>query len=419
MRAIPEADSLRDDLRKQLDVSRHQCDTLLEELDEARREIDSLHATADPSWPSQRKQKIGAGASPTAEAADRASPAPPASGRLRVIFAALTTSEAALQACFAADPDPAFDIEHALEEELGEMREIRRRAAALAMHGMALMQRFHGALPKSMMMRVYTAAWRPTKAGAADASADAAVPAIARVYYGRRWLQVVLTVLWLIGATCFFTVVFDCFEAGSTQEWLASTATVLMLPIIAYIVASLNAKTVRILLTQFQTLYVVCSTITTLLVFGFKNICPSVYLPGSLVVLTSNVCCLFQDADTLAVMKAAYSLQGQTLAKRKVNGTVQRQLDKHQKSIMEAADGLMPPSPVGLAANAVAPGPAAEPAGRTWLRLPRVVVEELRLGADPGNFRLIPGPPILSQWERPALVKNKCTRGTGGPAQMI
>lgn len=131
----------------------------------------------------------------------------------------------------------------------------------------------------------------------------------------------------------------------------------------------------------------VCSTITTLLVFGFKNICLSVYLPGSLVVLTSNVCCLFQDADTLAVMKAAYSLQGQTLAKRKVKGTVQRQLDKHQKSIMEAADGLMPPSPVGLAANAVAPGPAAEPAGRTWEEraLSLNVVVPMRTAGQPSD----------------------------------
>jgi tRNA A37 threonylcarbamoyltransferase TsaD len=53
--------------------------------------------------------------------------------------------------------------------------------------------------------------------------------------------------LWLIGATCFFTVVFDRFEAGSAQEWLASAATVLTLPIIVCVGASLNAKTVRAL----------------------------------------------------------------------------------------------------------------------------------------------------------------------------
>jgi hypothetical protein len=270
--------------------------------------------------------------------------------------------------------------------------------------------------------------------------------------------------LWLIGATCFFTVVFDRFEAGSAQEWLASAATVLTLPIIVCVGASLNAKTLRTLTTQFQTLYVlvnvigfvclllflfrdhpakllastfmvpsyamsgcldafveggrvlnsriffvlnivttlailvlmsfklgaftdytfelstftfvassmVCSTISTLLVFGLKNICLSVYRPGSLVVLTSSVCCLFLDADTLAVLKAAYSLQGQTLGKRKANKTVQRQLNKHKESIMEAADALMLASPLprprGPAMCAVAPRPAAEPAetGKTW-----------------------------------------------------
>jgi hypothetical protein len=102
----------------------------------------------------------------------------------------------------------------------------------------------------------------------------------------------------------------------------------------------------------FVTSSMVCSTITTLLVFGFKNVGLSFYRPGSLVVLVSAVCCLFLDADTLAVMKMAYSLQGQTLGKHKRNKTVERQLKKHKKSIMEAASALM------LGSNGVAPAPA-------------------------------------------------------------
>ena len=70
--------------------------------------------------------------------------------------------------------------------------------------------------------------------------------------------------------------------------------------------------------------------------------------------LTSSVCCLFLDDDTLALLKAAYSLQNQTLGKRKRNTTVDRQLKKHKKSIMEAAGALL------LGASGVAPAPTAE-----------------------------------------------------------
>ena len=110
----------------------------------------------------------------------------------------------------------------------------------------------------------------------------------------------------------------------------------------------------------------VCSTITTLLVFGVKNICLSFYRPGSLVVLTTPVCCLFLDADTLAVLKAAYSLQGQSLGKHKANKTVERQLRKHRESIIAAADGLMLAAPLGPAATTVAPAPKVEPADEKW-----------------------------------------------------
>ena len=270
-RALSEADSLKDDLIKQLDASRQECDDLIEELDAARRRIDSLQTTAHPARAFQGNQSAEAGASTSAEAADRPSPAPP--GRLWAISAALATSKAALQACLDADSDPAVDFEQASEEERGEMREIHRRAATLAMHGMALMQTYYGALLPSMMTRVYGAAWRPTKAGRADASADSLVPAIARVHLRRPWLQAVLTDLWLIGATCFLTVVFHRFEAGSAQEWLASSATVLTLPAIICTGAGLNAKTIRTLLKQFQTLYVLVNVIGffCLILFLFRD----------------------------------------------------------------------------------------------------------------------------------------------------
>jgi hypothetical protein len=109
-----------------------------------------------------------------------------------------------------------------------------------------------------------------------------------------------------------------------------------------------------------------CSPITTLIVFGSKNLCLSFYRPGSLVVLTSSVCCLFLDADSLAVLKAAYSLLGQTLGKRAANRTVARQLEKHRQSIVVAAGALAPERPRGPAAAAVLAAPATEPADETW-----------------------------------------------------
>jgi hypothetical protein len=314
----------------------------------------------------------------------------------------------------------------------------------MAMLGMAIMQKYYGALQPATLRRVHAAAWRPREAGGLDASGDSVVPAISRVYFRSLPLRVCLPLLWLIGMPCAFAVAFDGFEAGSTQEWVASVAAALVLPLTVCNGASLNAKTVRALLTEFQMLYVmvnvlgfsclllfllrdhpakmvafglvlpslllaglqdawveggrvlnsrvfftltvasyllllalvslelgaytdytfelstfafvassmVCSTITTLLVFGCKNLGLSFYRPGSLVVLVSTVCCVFLDADTLAVLKAAYSLQGQTLGKHKRNKTVERQLKKHKKSIMEAAGALM------LGASGVKPAPA-------------------------------------------------------------
>ena len=65
-----------------------------------------------------------------------------------------------------------------------------------------------------------------------------------------------MPLLWIVGIACLFSVLFDRFEAGSAQEWIACFAVTLTFPSIVCIVASLNAKTVRRLLKEFETLYV-------------------------------------------------------------------------------------------------------------------------------------------------------------------
>ena len=79
--------------------------------------------------------------------------------------------------------------------------------------------------------------------------------------------------LYLIGAACAFAVLFDGFEAGSLQEWVACAAAALMLPNIVCNGASLNTKTVRALLTEFQTLYVIVNVLGffCLLLFLFRD----------------------------------------------------------------------------------------------------------------------------------------------------
>jgi hypothetical protein len=356
-----------------------------------------------------------------------------------------------VRACLA-ELGPAVDFEQASDEELGEMRQIRNHAAHLAMEGIAIMIMYFGALRQSMLRRVHVATWRPRGVGGLDAAADAMVPTIARAYFRSRLLRLLLSLLWLIGTTCSLCVSFDRFEHGSVEEWLACATGALMLPLTVCVGASLNAQTVRSLLKEFQTFYVLvnvpvlavmclvlflfrdhpakmvcfslavpsfllagfidasveggrllnsrifftlniasmitflllvslklgaftdytfevstfafvassmaCSPITTLLVFGSKNLVLSFYRPGSLVVLTSSVCCLFLDVDTLAVLKAAYSLLGQTLGKRAANQTVARQLEQHRKSIAAAAGPLIPEAPRGPAAAAVPVIPA-------------------------------------------------------------
>jgi hypothetical protein len=75
---------------------------------------------------------------------------------------------------------------------------------------------------------------------------------------------------------------------------------------------------------------------------------------------------LFLDADSLAVLKAAYSLLGQTLGKRAANRTVARQLERHRQSIVAAAGALTLEGPRGPAAAAQMLSSVAEVAGETW-----------------------------------------------------
>ena len=339
----------------------------------------------------------------------------------------LVAMDSRLDACATAEIFPSHPTP--LQQEL--MRAVRSRAALLALRCMAIMQRCSSAVLPSALVRVHVGALRPREAGGKDPAADAVVPAICRLFFRSRlgpWLPTVGAVLlWLIGVTCHFLVFFDWFEPGSTHEWGASTAGALMLPVIACIGASLNAKTAQRMLKEFETLYVlayvlgmvclslflfrdrpakmaalscatpsfvlsgfldafpeggrllnsrtffvlnvaslllymalvslklgayadytfqvgtfgfvassmVCNSIATLLVFGVKNIALSFYEPGSLVVLVSAVCCVFLDADALAVLKGAYSLIGQSLGKYAPNKTIETYLKRQRLSMVE------------------------------------------------------------------------------------
>ena len=176
-----------------------QSDQLIKERDAALRQIDSLQKTH------VRTNQSGAtaGASASSENEDPTSRGSPPS-RLKCLRDVLAVSEAAVQACLP-DSDSAVDFEQASEEELREMREIRGHAALLAMLGMTLMEAYYNALPQSMIRRVHAAAWRPRKAGGADPSADAMVPAISRLLFRSLSLQLLLAVadwsgVWIFGA---------------------------------------------------------------------------------------------------------------------------------------------------------------------------------------------------------------------------
>ncbi len=212
-------------------------------------------------------------------------PGPSGLTKLSVI---LRSSGTAVHACLA-ELGPEVDFEQASDEELDEMRQIRSCAAALAVQGIAIMIMYFGALRQSMLRRVHVATYFPRQAGGLDAAADAVLPTIARVFFRSRLLQRLLPSVWFIGVTCYFCVAFDRFEHGSAEEWLACAASGLMLPVAVCIVASLNAKTVRSLLREFQTLYVLVNVLAfmCLVLFLFRDhspkmLCVSLSLPSLL-----------------------------------------------------------------------------------------------------------------------------------------
>jgi hypothetical protein len=479
------------DLLQELDICRRKCDLLeaqnaqlMKERAAARWQVGSDLVRSGA--PNESADAGASGSSSSCVQAGDSPPPPPSPSGLPLLHHTLTACEAALKACLD-DSCPTVDFDHAEEENLRKMRDIRGSAAIMAMLGITVMQKYYGALEPAMLRWVHAAAWRPREAGGLDATADSVVPAISRVYFRSLLLRLLLVGLGLIGFTCVFAVAFDGFEPGSTQEWVASAAAALVLPITLCAGASLNAKTVRELLTCFQTWFVTAHVLgflclllilfrdypakmfafgctlpsfllagfqdaiveedrllnsraffglnvagvllyllacwrtptsplinlfssipivfdskdpvayrvalkvyiealelvgkfsgVPLLMFGCKNLGLSFYRPGSLVVPTSVLCCLMLDADTLAVQKAAYSLQGQTLGKHKRNKTVERQLKKHNESIMEAAGALMLGS-----SNSVAPAPGAERAN------------EPREGATPQPAAIFKFPPVV------------------------
>ena len=258
------------DLENEVGILRHECARLHARNRELLRALSDGTAAADVLIACEQKcarlqaqndellkeAVLARGASAGANAED---PAPSPSGLTR-LSAVLQSSDTAVRACLA-ELGPVVDFEQASDEELGEMRQIRSHAAILAMEGIAIMIMYFGALRQSMLRRVHVATWRPREAGGLDAAADAVMPTIARVYFRSRLLQLLLPLLWLIGITCSFCVGFDRFEHGSVEEWLACAAGALMLPVNVCIGASLNAKTVRSLLKEFQALYVLVNVL--------------------------------------------------------------------------------------------------------------------------------------------------------------
>jgi hypothetical protein len=348
---------------------------------------------------------------------------------LESFLAMLATIEAVLQpwhahACLDARPVQA-------PQDLAVRREMRRLAALVAMYGMAIVVRGAWVVDASHLFYVHASSFRPCKVSA-DWAVDAVVPSIGRIYIQSPPLQIGLDVLWLIGATCGFLLLVDRFEPGSVQEGLACSAVALTLPSAVCITASLNARTVRLLLKQFETLYVLafvlgmvcfqlvlfrehpaklggilltiptwltlgfvdayledgrllksrvffcfgltcmlaylalivfrladfadnsfrvlaftfvpssifCCAMTTLLMFGAKNIVMSFACPGSLVNLIGDVCCIVLDADALSLLEATHTLLALAYGRHEANTTMARQVRKRQESISAASVAL-------------------------------------------------------------------------------
>jgi hypothetical protein len=278
---------------------------LIKERDAARMQVDSLRdgRTTD------RNQKFVAAqsnSSASARVANTPRPAPALTSGLPVIYHTLAKCEAALQSCLA-HSGPTVDFEQASEEEQRKMRDIRGLAASMTMLGILIMEKYHGALKPAMLRRVHASTWRPTQAGVIDGAADSVAPAISRVYFHSNLLRVVLPLVWMIGAACGLAVAFDCFENHSTPESAACTVAALMLPLNVCNGASLNAKTFRRLLREFQSLYVVLNVLgyTCLLLFLFRD------HPAKMVV---SVC--FFPSILLAGFQDAYVEGGRVLNAR-------------------------------------------------------------------------------------------------------
>jgi hypothetical protein len=147
------------------------------------------------------------------------------------------------------DPDPSE-----VSQDSSVVQQIRSLAARVAMHGIAIVARSAWTVGASERCSVHAASFRPTIVSR-DWFADAMLPAICRVYLQSLPLQLCLDVLWVAGATCGFVLLCDNFESGSAQEGLACSSVALTLPSALCTAASFNAKTVRLLLKEFETLY--------------------------------------------------------------------------------------------------------------------------------------------------------------------
>jgi hypothetical protein len=181
----------------------------------------------------------------------------------------LLSLDEGLEACVA----DAIFAAHRTEAQQEVLRAIRRRAAALALHCMSIMERCSCAVQQSALLRVHVGALRPREAGGRDSAVDAVVPSISRVYKSLS-LQISCAVLWVLGTLIgLFLVLFDSFEPASAQEWVACGSIALTLPAIVGISGMLNTKTARSLLKNFETLYVLAYVlgVTILLLFLFRE----------------------------------------------------------------------------------------------------------------------------------------------------
>jgi hypothetical protein len=386
-----------------------------------------------------------------AESSEPTPRAPSERETLRDMLFAIEVSMQLWQAHACLDADGSRARPH--DSDLALVREIRSRATLMVLHGMAMIQQCSHVVEASELFYTHVASLRPSKVGGGqNAYADALVPPICRAFTrSPRPVKIGFNLLGAVGTTFYFLVLFDRFEPDSVQEWLACGATILVFPVIVSTAASFNARTVRGLLKEFETLYVLafslcaigsvcllirehpakmvctlltatpclmlagfvdatyerarvassrvffslnmvslitllalfvfkladyrdytfhvlsfkfsfvatsifCSTTLTLITFATKNIGLSVLRPGSLVTLVSDVCCVLLDAETLALLKAVYSLLGQAYGNLnyKANSTVAGTLRKYRRSILGSE--LMPAP--GANAVRVAPAPA-------------------------------------------------------------